>query len=356
MVFHNQEGVDSNRIIVEANWRRQMIDGIGQVYTPFAQLRGDAYDVSGLDNGLNSSEDFVDNKDRDSRAILRGNAIAGIEYRYPFMASTGSVTHVVEPIGQIITRPSSVGDQQEIPNEDALSLVFDDTILFDIDKFSGYDRIETGTRANVGVRYTAQFASGAYGRAVFGESYQIAGQNEYDTEFYRTSGLATDASDYVGGLYIQASTNLGFSAQSRFDEATFDIKRTDLSSWARYGPASIKVNYADVTGEPGLAEGEAREEIVTAGALAITDDWSLLGNFRYDLATEQTITDGLGLRYQDDCFMMDVTYQRSFIRDQDIEPDERFLVNFSLKYLGTYSVSSAAPNSVFDASGSDTNY
>ena len=261
---------------------------------------------------------------------------------------------MVEPIGQIIGRPGSVGDQQEIPNEDALSLVFDDTLLFDIDKFSGYDRIETGTRANVGVRYTAQFASGAYGRAVFGESYQIAGQNEYDTEFYRTSGLATDASDYVGGLYIQANSYIGFSAQSRFDQETFDVKRTDLSSSVQYGPARVKVNYADVTGEPGLAEGEAREEIVTAGALSITEAWALLGNFRYDLATSQTITDGVGLRWQDDCFLMDVTYQRSFIRDQDIEPDERFLVNLTLKYLGTYSLATEASD-VFGASGSDTN-
>ncbi len=354
MVFHNQEGVDSNRLIVEANWRRQMIDGVGQVYTPFARLRGDVYGVEGLDKGLDSSEDFATDKNEDDGAILRGNAVAGIEYRYPFVASTGSITHVVEPIGQVIARPDSVGDQQEIPNEDALSLVFDDTLLFDIDKFSGYDRIETGTRANVGARYTAQLASGAYGRAVFGQSYQIAGENEFDTDFFRTSGLATDTSDYVGGLYIQASAYLGFSAQSRFDEDNFDIRRTDLATWARYGPARVKVNYADVTGETGLAEGEAREEIVTAGTLAITQDWSLLGNFRYDIATDQTITDGLGLRYQDDCFLIDVTYQRSFIRDQDIEPDERFLVNFNRKYLGTYSLSTEA-NSVFGASGSDTN-
>ena len=354
MVFSNKDGVDSNRVIVEANWRRQMIDGVGQVYTPFAQLRGDVYAVDGFDKGLNSSEEFATEVKEDDGAILRGNAIAGIEYRYPFIASTGSITHVVEPIGQVIARPSSVGDQQEIPNEDALSLVFDDTLLFDIDKFSGYDRIETGTRANVGARYTAQLASGAYGRAVFGQSYQLAGENEFDTDFYRTSGLATDTSDYVGGLYIQASAYLGFSAQSRFDEDTFDIRRTDLGTWARYGPAGVKVNYADVTGEPGLAEGEAREEIVTAGTLAITQDWSLLGNFRYDIATEQTITDGLGLRYQDDCFMLDVTYQRSFIRDQDIEPDERFLVSFNLKYLGAYSLSTES-TAVFDASGSDTN-
>jgi LPS-assembly protein len=197
-------------------------------------------------------------------------------------------------------------------------------------------------------------ASGAYGRAVFGQSYQIAGENEYDTAFYRTSGLASDTSDYVGGLYLQAASYLGFSAQSRFDDETFDIRRTDLSTWARYGPARFKVNYADVTGEPGLADGDAREEIITAGALSITEDWSLLGNFRYDLETAQTITDGLGVRYQDDCFLIDVTYQRSFIEDQDIEPDERFLVNFALKYLGSYSVASEAFTDVA-ADGSDGN-
>jgi LPS-assembly protein len=125
----------------------------------------------------------------------------------------------------------------------------------------------------------------------------------------------------------------------------------------RYGPAQVKVNYADVTGEPGLALGEPREEVLTAGVLALTKDWSLLGNIRYDIQTDQTITDGLGLQYQDDCYLMSVTYQRSFIQDQDIRPDERFLVNFNLKYLGAYQLAtSASPNDVFGPSGSDTNH
>ncbi|MGK2921694.1 MAG: LPS-assembly protein LptD, partial [Methyloceanibacter sp.] len=360
MAFSSDDGTDSNRFIMEANWRRQLIDGIGQVFTPFGRLRGDIYSVdepSVLE--LGGSEDLV-TPDPEDGAIWRGNAVAGMEYRYPFITTTGAITHTVEPIGQIIARPDSLGDQQEIPNEDALSLVFDDTILFDIDKFSGYDRIETGTRANVGVRYTAQLVSGAYARAVFGQSYQIAGQNEFDTDFYRTSGLATDTSDYVSGLYLQATQNISFTAQQRFDQDTLDVERTDLGSWVRYGPLQARVNYADVPGEvpggapPHIVSNTDREEIVLGGALAITNEWWALGNLRYDIEGDQTITDGLGLRYQDDCFKIDVTYQRSFIKDQDIEPDQRFLVNFALKYLGSYSVASEAFGT-FGADGSDLN-
>jgi LPS-assembly protein len=351
MAFTNKDNVDSDRLIVEGNWRRQMIDGIGEVFTPFGQLRGDIYNVSGVNGaGVNGSEDLV-TKQPDNGFVARGDAIAGMEYRYPFIAATGPVTHIFEPIGQIIARNSSVGDQQDIPNEDALSLVFDDTLLFDIDKFSGYDRIETGTRANVGFRYTAQLQSGAYAQAVFGQSYQIAGQNAFDTAFYRNAGLATDASDYVTGLYLQATSNVSFTAQTRFDVDTLDIRRSDLGSWLRYGPAQLKVNYADVTSEPGLAASQPRQEILTAAVLALTEDWSLLGNIRYDLQTDQTITDGLGIQYQDDCFLLSVTYQRSFIEDQDIKPDERVLVNFNLKYLGAYQYST----SVSDTFGSAAN-
>jgi LPS-assembly protein len=354
MVFSSADGTDSNRFIVEANWRRQLTDGIGQVFTPFGRMRGDVYSLdnpgvlelggteditnANLENGLASN--------RDNGTIWRGNAVAGLEYRYPFVSTTGNITHTLEPIGQIIARPGSVGDQQEIPNEDALSLVFDDTILFDIDKFSGYDRIETGTRANVGFGYTAQMMRGGYARAVVGQSYQIAGENEFDNIFYQSSGLATSNSDYVTGLYVQTVAGFALTGQARFDQESFDMVRTDLGTSLNYGPVQASANYARVPGvieasdiTPNLTNvvnADDSEEILFAGALAITDKWWLLGNLRYDISSSQTITDGVGLRWQDDCFRLDATYQRSFIRDQDIEPDERFLFSFALKHLGSY--------------------
>ena len=315
---------DSTRLTTEANWRRQMIDPIGEVFTPFAQLRGDLYDVSNFtDSATGLPADG---------STVRGNAVAGAEYRYPFVATTGSVTHIFEPIAQIIARPDSVGDQSKIPNEDANSLVFDDTILFDINKFSGYDRVETGTRANVGVRYTAQLYSGAYARAVFGESYQLAGENPFALQ----TGLGTTQSDYVTGLFMQATSGLTFSAQTRFDESTLAIKRTDLGAQAQYGPVEIKANYASVEDAAGLGQGLPQQEILTNASLALTEDWSLLGSIRYDLGTSKPIADGIGLQYKDDCFTLGVTYEQTYITELDIQPEKRFLVSFNLKYLGAY--------------------
>ena len=348
MALANADGTDSNRLIMQTAWRRQLIDGIGQVYTPFAQLRGDVY-------GINEFADPATGLES-SGALVRGTAVGGAEYRYPFIGTTGNVAHVFEPIAQIVGRPDSVGvDQSEIPNEDAKSLVFDDTILFDIDKFSGYDRIETGTRANVGVRYTAQLPSGAYARAVFGESYQLAGQNSFD----ENSGLATRSSDYVGGLYLQAARYLSLVGQARFNQETFDLMRTDLGSVASFGPIDMMVNYAEVAPDsvtpdvitPTTKDNpqERRQEILGRGALSLTDTWALLGSVRYDLQNAKTIADGVGIRYQDDCLTLAVTYEQSNIQDRDIEPEQRVMVNLALKYLGTYQTQTEA----FGAFGAD---
>ena len=83
----------------------------------------------------------------------------GLEYRYPFISVQSWGTQTIEPIAQIIVRPNetSIG---KLPNEDSQSLIFDDSNLFRVDKFAGWDRVEGGGRANVGVQYTAQFNRG----------------------------------------------------------------------------------------------------------------------------------------------------------------------------------------------------
>ena len=58
-------------------------------------------------------------------------------------------TQTITPIAQFIARPNEVIPRLQ-PDEDSQSLVFDETNLFAWNKFSGYDRVEGGTRLNYG--------------------------------------------------------------------------------------------------------------------------------------------------------------------------------------------------------------
>ncbi len=316
-------GGDVNRLINQVKWRRQLTDSLGEVVTPFMQARADLYKTT-------SFTDPITLENEDSTNAFRGQAVAGLEYRFPFVKHTDAATHVIEPIAQIIARPN-IRDQGDIPNEDAQSLIFDDTLLFDIDKFSGYDRLETGTRANVGAQYSITTPSGWNARFVAGQSYHIAGDNP----FVNDTGLGTDASDYVAGVYVDLLRNLSLTTQVRLDEGDLSVKRNDIQLTGYYGPLLAAVNYVDADPQPELGFPDEREEVAALAAFKFTDNWSIYGDMRYDLERDDFVRNSIGIKYSDECFMLSVTYAENDIRDGEIQPERSVLVRYDILQLGT---------------------
>lgn len=323
---------DSSHAIAEVSWQRQIIDTLGQVFTPFASARGDIYSVN-VDDSIDPTAG--------TQTVTRATGTLGFEYSFPLVAHTAQASHVVEPIAQVLSRPNSVeNDEADIPNEDARSLVFDDTLLFDRDKFSGYDRIETGTRANIGIRYTMQSQDAGYARVLFGQSYHLAGDNAFDAG----TGLSTDASDFVAGFYYEPSSALQLTSQTRFDNDTFDVQRQDLAAHFNYGPAAASLNYAFTRGNElsdDVELAEDQQEVLGSGALRLTENWSLLGAARFDVEEQHLMHSSVGLRYADECYMISVSYLEDRITtdldevDGDqIDTDQSVLIRFSLKHIG----------------------
>lgn len=330
MALTRNNGTDVSRAIAIAKWRRQLIDPIGQVFTPFARARGDVYQID--DPNVNNV--LLENQS----TVLRATAAAGMTYEYPLVTRTASASHIFSPIAQFIARPDTV-EQNSIPNEDAKSLIYTDALLFEVDKSSGYDRIETGTRTNVGLQYTYQANNGSYARVIAGQSYHIAGFNPYTLG----TGLEDRRSDYVLGLYYEPSTMFRFLAQNRFDTETLETARTDLFTYVGYGPVQATVNYAfnrknpaeiPLLGASGLYA--SKEEILGSLQLKLTDKWYVFGSARYDIDQNKALQDQIGLKYLDECFMLTTTYTETFYTDRDIRPDKQLMVRFELKHLGGF--------------------
>ncbi len=213
--------------------------------------------------------------------IWRGSCrLPGVEYRYPFIDVEPWGTQTIEPIAQLILRPNEA-DIGKFPNEDAQSLVFDDTNLFQIDKFSGWDRVEGGGRANAGLTYTAQFNQAGTVKAVFGQSYQLFGENSFTvgdiTNTGLDSGLDKTYSDYVAGLSYQPNSTYMFSAHARFDEQTWALERLELETRANYGRLGLNFLYGDYAAQPLLGFLNRRQGFIAGASYKLTSNWVILG-------------------------------------------------------------------------------
>ena len=346
-----------NHAKTELNWRRRLTDTIGISYTPFGSVRGDVYY---LDNAL----DPVANSLIQDTTVTRGVATGGVTVSYPWIANGLGASHTVEPIGQVIYSNARVS-QRALPDEDSRSVVFDDTNLFETQKFAGTDRIETGTRANAGVQYTFQANTGGYARFLAGQHFQLSGENAYNnpgqiTEtlngltatrylFAPNSGLQTDRSDYVLGAYFAPNAMFRFLAQSRFDQNDFGLRREDLFASVNYGPLMASAVYTYAAADALFGVNSAQSDITGALGLKLTDRWSLLGTMRYDIQAQEILTDSLTLKYLDDCFALSATYQETFLTNAalGLTNDRSVMFRFELKNLGGTNYNSSVLNHTF---------
>lgn len=298
-----------NRLTGELEWERTFDGPGGLQITPLLAARGDVYGLA-----MNEPETYsggYTSNDAPARYLLT----AGIEARYPWLITTDNSTHIIEPIAQIYAR-NDEDFAGQLPNEDAQSLVFDASNLFSRNKFSGFDRVEGGTRANVGMRYTGSFDNGIGVRAVFGQSYHLAGLNSYATDDLLAvgsdSGLETDVSDFVASAGFELPVGLSLSAGVRLDEKTLDVRRTDLNATYAQERFETSLTFTQVDARPDYSFSEDNQTISSSSTVKVTQNWSVFGSVNYDIDANSFNRRSVGISYADECTVFSIAYSDKY--------------------------------------------
>jgi LPS-assembly protein len=327
-------GVPGNytRFSSEATWKRTLIDPWGQMFTPFVTVRGDAASLN-VSNQVGVANYIQVGQNEVGRVM----PTAGLEYRYPLISVHSWGTQTVEPIAQLILRPNETG-VGVLPNEDAQSLIFDDSNLFKHDKFSGWDRVEGGGRANVGIQYTAQFNRGGSVNVLFGQSYQLYGQNSFalggTTNTGLNSGLDTARSDYVARVSYQPNSTFTFTSRFRFGESDFTLQRAELETVANVGRWSTSLMYGSYAAQPALGFLDRREGVLGSARLKVTPNWLLLAAARYDIRAHQVSQTQIGVGYVDDCLILALNYITDYAYAGSVSVNHTVMMQLSLRTLG----------------------
>ena len=335
LAISRAQGQDTQRAFASARWDMRRITRWGQEVTFTAFGRGDVYHTN--DSLLTEVPTYRGGDGFQTRAI---GALA-MEVAWPLIGSFGAGTQRVTPRLQVVAAPRI--RNLDLPNEDARAVDLEDSNLFSLNRFPGYDRFEDTTRFTYGLDYAVDLP-GVTVKATVGQSYRLT---ERESILPNGTGLSDRFSDIVGRTTVRFRDLVAVTHRYRLDKGSLAFRRNEVDATVGSRQTYAQVGYIRLNRNiTELAEDLAdREEVRFAGRVAFARYWSAFGSAVIDLTNRDedplALSDGLepirhrvGFLYDDECLELGLTWRRDYATTGDARRGNSFLLTLSLTNLG----------------------
>jgi LPS-assembly protein len=335
LAIYRTEGQDTQRAFAAAKWEKRGITNWGQEVILTAYGRGDIYH-----SGQNALTDTLSYRGLPG---WQGRAIGALaaEMRWPLIGAFAGGTQRFTPRLQVVVSPPT--RNLDIPNEDARSVDLEDSNLFALNRFPGYDRWEDGTRVTYGLDWAADLPGVAI-RTTIGQSYRLSRKPSI---LPPGTGLSGQFSDFVGRTNVKLGHRLSLVHRFRIDRDTLALRRNEIDAVVGGHQTYATIGYLrlDRNIDPAIEDLRDREEIRLGGRIKFANYWSVFGSTVVDLTDRRedplSIADGyepvrhrLGIAYDDDCLELGLTWRRDYDTAGDFRRGNTFLFRVALKNLG----------------------
>lgn len=344
-VLHRDTGSDYTRATAGLDYSKTWIAPIGIEVKPFGNLRTDYYDIE-PDNDVVS--------DPDDHSFSRTLGQAGVDIRYPFIKAGEAVTWVLEPRAQLthsfgdakLEEFTDSGAANLILTEDAGNADLNAALLWQSNKSSGFDFWQEGTRLDVGGSLSANWGQRNSASLFVGQSFSSDGDGETinglsseDGGFLLGSGLEGGQSDIVGEASLNLGSTFSTLTKLRYNEDLDSFTRIDSSARLKTKLLEANARYfrLNSAGQSLIDTLDAPpEEITGAVRLNLNKNWSTSYSATRDLDSNSTRRHAFGLRYRDDCTLIELLYTENSFNNDAILDNSGLGVRVSLLTLGDF--------------------
>ncbi len=329
------EGQDTQRAFARAQWDLRRITPMGQEVTLTGLVRGDVYHSN--NNLLTQTVSYRGQPGWQGRGV----AIGAVDVKWPFIGEFMGGTQILTPRVQLVAAPNL--RNLDIPNEDARAIDLEDSNLFALNRFAGYDRVEDGVRITYGLDWQMTLPGWRL-ETTIGQSYRLS---DRPTLFPDGTGLNEQWSDFVGRTEVRYRDFIKFTHRFRLDKDNFAVRRNEIDATIGNDRTYVEVGYLRLNRDIDLLfeDLQDREEVRAAGRLAFARYWSVFGSAVVNLTNRDEVptlnADGfeplrtrLGIAYADDCLELGFTWRRDYIELADARRGNSFRLYFSLRNLG----------------------
>lgn len=326
------EGQDTQRAFVSGRWDLRRLTPWGQEVVLTAYGRGDVYHTD--DAGSTVVPIYSGTDGWHTRAI---GALAA-DVQWPFVGPLlGGIQRLAPRLQLVLTPPTPNID---IPNEDARSIDLEDSNLFALNRFPGYDRWEDASRVTYGLDWSLDRPNLSISSTI-GQSYRLVDRPGI---FPQGTGLTDRLSDIVGRTSIRYGRFIDLTHRFRLDKDSFAVRRNEIDLTIGTKQTYVEAGYLRLNRDidPTIEDLRDVEEVRLAGRVLFSRYWSIFGATVIDLTDKSedplSVADGfepvkhrLGIQYEDDCLQVGVTWRRDYERIGTFRTGNSFAIHLALK-------------------------
>ncbi len=315
-------GRDSGRLSGVADWRRSWTNTWGMVGTAIGEVAVDAF--------------FTQNDDRFESNQVRTTPTLAAELRWPFQKRSEGAQHVIEPVAQLVW--SRITDEV-VPNEDSTAVEFDEVSLFEFNRFSGRDRLESGWRANFGLVWTRFADSGWDSTLTLGRVFREGGGDAF------TPGVdpSESASDWLTTVKLSTPYGLNLINRAQYGSDFRVDKNAFRLDWAT-PDTGVGVTYTWL--RESLIENRTDDtnELSVGGYRQLNANWRADAEYTYDAENSRSREAELGLVYRNECITVDLSLSRDYASSANLRTTTDFGIQIALNGFGAGALNTGRPS------------
>ncbi|MEO7602312.1 MAG: LPS assembly protein LptD [Sphingomicrobium sp.] len=328
------EGQDTQRAFASARWDLRRLTPWGQEIVLTAYGRGDVYHTNDASSTLAPAYRGTDGWH------ARGIGALAMDIKWPFVGTLLDGFQRLQPRVQLVLTPKT--PNFDIPNEDARSVDLEDSNLFALNRFPGYDRWEDASRVTYGLDWSFE-RPGFSVMSTIGQSYRFG---ERIGIFPDGTGLTGQISDIVGRTRLRYGRLIDLTHRYRVDKNNFAVRRNEVDLTIGTDQTYAQIGYLKFNRniDPTIEDLRDKEELRVAGRVAFRRYWSIFGATVIDLTDARedplSLADGwepvrhrLGIEYEDECLELGLTWRRDYERIGAFRKGSTFAVHLALKGL-----------------------
>ncbi len=278
-----------------------------------------------------TEDKMLENNLYKSGSYYRLFPIIGLTSEIPFKIKNYLPDLTINPKISAVISPG-ISNSNKISNEDSTNNDFSLENIYQLNRFTGSDKMDNSKRLTYGISaYTNEF------RSSISQYYEFTKNSNYHKEQENINYL----SDILGSFEYKNDNEFSYNFRYDFDNSYVKKQNINFKSNTNYG--EVNLTYLDQSSN---INNIIKKDTETINYSLISKKFSKFSRIKlnglYDLKEEINKEYSLGYSYFDECFGIDIDFNRKSYKEDSLKPQDILTIMFSFKNIGSYKSSNLA--------------